>query len=72
MLRGDEEDSSGALNAKCYPSVLIFVSSTIGACYLQIAINWLEVAGKFMHRFFNSNMEYHCQNLRPPFKHFTF
>ncbi|XP_075251803.1 uncharacterized protein LOC142344159 [Convolutriloba macropyga] len=44
VLRGDEEDSSGALNAKCYPSVLIFVSSTIGACYLQIAINWLEVA----------------------------
>ena len=33
--------------ASCSVAVIIFVCALSGSCYLQIAINWLEVAGKF-------------------------
>ena len=32
------------LPMKCYPSIITFTNAMLGVCYLQIAINWLEIA----------------------------
>ena len=42
------DDTPTPLAVKCYPSVIVFTHSIIGACYLQLAINWAEVAGQFL------------------------